>query len=88
MQRVYKYQLQTDTVRATSIRASAYFRCMDIQVQDGQPVLWAEVDPEADQVEFEMYAVYTGQQPPTSADYRGTVVLGSIVIHYYLERLK
>ena len=28
-----------------------------------------------------------GQQVPSTTDYRGTVILGAIVIHYYSERV-
>lgn len=63
------------------------FRFLDLQVQQGAPVVWADVWPQATLIERRFQWVQTGQTAPEQAEYLGTVqlesLLQSLVLHLY-----
>lgn len=60
------------------------FQFLTVQVQDGVPTLWVEVDPESPKVEVKIAIVGTGGKvPDPSTLYVGTVQLGGFVWHFY-----
>lgn len=59
---------------------------LSVQLQFGEPMLWASVEPKADAwIELEVVAVMTGQKAPNDATYIGTALLehGAFVLHYF-----
>lgn len=56
---VYKYELNWDF--PTTVELPARFEVLDIQEQNGVPVLWALVDPDCDSyMQLKIEAVFTG----------------------------
>ena len=57
---------------------------LDVQVQDGTPVLWAIVNPLTAPTKVEIRMCGTGRDAPEPEDvYLGTVQLDSFVWHYF-----
>lgn len=85
---IWKYPLEIMGEQTISI--SEHNQPLDIQMQNGQPCLWAVVDTDADQVERKVYIVGTGQDvnpiKHVRAYYVGTVQEGRWVWHVFIQR--
>ena len=58
------------------------------QYQDGNLVVWAEVDLEAPKKNYHLAVIWTGEQVQDDWVYIGTVQIGLIVYHIYAVELK
>lgn len=59
---------------------------LDVQMQEGSPVLWAIVDPSAKKQQMNIYLVGTGQPLPdslTKDKHMGSVQSGQFVWHVF-----
>ena len=78
---IWKFPLAPSLVMPTGARL------LDVQMQDGYPILWAEVDasPEANAVTRNLAVVGTGWPDSVLATskYVGTYQDGSLVFHVY-----
>lgn len=78
--RIYKYEIKPKT----QTRMPRGARLLHVGVQNGNPMVWAEVDPANAIVGRRLAAFPTGEQPP-EGQYIGTVigVEGWMVLHIY-----
>ena len=85
MKKIYKYELPLCPGVVTTIR-NKIFQFLDVQMQNGKPMLWVMVDPEAT-IEEPTYimAFGTGWELPNDADrYIGSLQDGEgYVWHYF-----
>ena len=90
MNAVYKYPLplpgQTEDTFTVDIPAGA--QLLTVQLQRGEPVLWALVDPEDRPTPYTLRIAGTGHPLDASAHYHhylGTVQMagGALVFHYF-----
>lgn len=86
MKTIHKYELQIND--RIVINTSHVDRWLSVDVQRGQPVVWAVVDTDKPTQSHTLYIRGTGH-PMTGeeAAYLGTVLLdnGSLVFHVFLE---
>lgn len=84
---IWKYEL---TSHVTTVKIPGLVRFLDVQMKDGAPCVWAEVDPEATSVEeWILCAIGTGSPLPNSpGEYIGTVIAddGFHVWHIFGKR--
>lgn len=85
---ILKFPIPIGRVGVARLLASGNMHPLSVQVQHGVPTLWLETDTSAPQVSYVVQAVFTGDHIPEDAEYIGTVLLGSSVIHYYLKEEK
>lgn len=91
MKRIFKYELPRDG-EVVTINANV-IKWLDVQEQDGQPMIWAVVDQDEDTAyplsEYEIIAWGTGWEFPDELDrcrYMGTVQDGAgYVWHYFMQ---
>lgn len=84
MKAVWKYPLLARAHQAVMMQHEAKILC--VQMQDGTPTLWAEVDPERGQSFRHVYVVGTGHEVPADAgQYIGTVQMDAYVWHVYAQ---
>lgn len=83
MRTIHKYVLGADPAYIISTHSG--FRPLTVQLQNGEPTLWCEVDDDALRINRSIYVVGTGHQVPLRCAYIGTVQIGGYVWHYYLE---
>lgn len=86
--RIYKYPIEA-TDRQT-IKMPAAARPLCVQVQHDQICIWAEVKPEARELERAVLVIGTGHEMPADAGaftYLGTVQLlrGGLVFHVFIQ---
>lgn len=83
MRTIWKYPLQIAGRNVLTVPAGARFLC--VQIQRGEPCVWAEVDTEMPGEEVrEVLTVATGDVRPVSPwRYIGTYQSGSFVGHVY-----
>lgn len=88
MKRIFKYKLPRDggvvTITANVVK------WLDIQEQNGQPIIWAVVDDEGYESEYEIVAWGTGWEFPDKLShcrYMGTAQDGAgYVWHYFMQK--
>lgn len=87
MKRIFKYRLPRDG-EVITITANVV-KWLDIQKQDGWPVIWAVVDDAGYESEYEIAAWGTGWEFPDELDrcrYMGTAQDGAgYVWHYFMQ---
>lgn len=89
MKRIFKYKLPRDG-EVITITANV-IRWLDIQKQDGWPVIWAVVDDEGYESEYEIVAWGTGWDFPDELNrcrYMGTAQDGAGYVWHYLMQEK
>lgn len=85
MKTIWKYPLRTTDAQAINMPAGA--ELLTIQVQNGEPCVWALVDPKAPG-HFVTLSIYgTGHPVDTHGEYVGTYQLGdgALVFHVFRE---
>jgi hypothetical protein len=80
---IYKFDLTKPEVL---IQNEWVFRAM--QMQDGRPCFWAEVDLENESKWYAVSVVGTGHALPKYDYYVGTIQEGPFVWHFYLTQIK
>lgn len=79
--KIWKYELPKE-------RGSFYLRIpvgwqrLDVQIQDGKPVMWCAVDEEADIKIFKFEVLFTGDD--FLPGYMATFQIGPIVYHLFI----
>ena len=90
MQRVYKYPLVLMEEQSLRMPIGAIPLC--VQLQDDIICLWAQVEPDAETEQWDIYVISTGQDmynaDSANAGYVGTVQQGSYVWHVFIQRTK
>ena len=89
MRKIYKYELPVDG-KIITIK-QCIIKILNIQEQNGIPMMWAIVDPDNEVVEpLEIMAIGTGWELPAGLeDYLGTAQDGyGFVWHYFSLKLK
>lgn len=83
---IWKYELSEDQHFQLNLPAGAIILC--VQIQNGRPCIWAEVDPRADRNITRHFAwVGTGHIIPENAfQYIGTIQPHPFVFHLYEVR--
>lgn len=84
MKAIWKFPLEILDLQEIAIPKGAIVRA--IQVQDGRPCLWAEVDSEAPKITHEFRTYGTGHPMDTDWPfYLGTYQVGALVFHVYTK---
>lgn len=78
---IYKYTVG-------QVIEAAINKFLTAQYQDGDLVVWAEVDLEAPKKNYRLAVIWTGEQVQDDWVYIGTVQIGLIVNHIYAVELK
>ncbi len=87
MERVYKYHIRIDDRVVMVLPKGA--QVLTVQIQGGEPFIWARVDPDGDVIERAFVWRGTGHDlDGTEGSYVGTVQLmgGSLVFHLFEEK--
>lgn len=85
MKVVWKYKLGLEK-ETQSIKMPRWSTILDVQLQDGEPVMWALVDPNASMIERLFIWVFTGEKSDDwNYDYIGTIQVGPMVYHLFEE---
>lgn len=87
MRRVFKYGL--DMVDEQIIRAPREWHPLSVQLQNGQPMLWALVDDSALEVEHRVFVHGTGHKVnPSAVAFAGTFQLSDmgLVFHVFVGK--
>lgn len=84
MRTIYKYKLEITDQQLLTIPEQPHF--LHVGEQDGELMLWAEVDSEKEKTNFEVYVCGTGNPIPEKAKhYLGTVQIEIFVWHVFLN---
>jgi len=82
---IWKYSLAE-----AEVRVPRHAEILSLQVQEGKPMLWVLVDPDASSERWTITAVMTGQpmMAPPPGEYVGTAILmeDRIVVHFWITR--
>jgi len=84
--RIWKYVLNFE--REQLVTMPSISEIMDIQMQRGVPVMWALVDPSAEEIEVRIVVHGTGydiDEVPYRNEYLGTVQDGDLVWHFFMS---
>ena len=85
MKTVYKYQLKIDDLQSVNLPKGAKPLC--VKIQNGDPCLWALVDPNESEVEtVNIRTAGTGHPINEDVkDYLGTAIMygGNLVFHFF-----
>lgn len=82
MKKIWKYELYVGPDAVHDM--PAFSRILSVQMQDGKPVLWAEVNPREDRVTRKFRVYGTGQEiDDFGGHYVGTFQDGPFVGHVY-----
>lgn len=86
MRTIHKYPLFTN-VSKQRIHSYNSILPLRLEIQNGTPTLWCEVDTEDLEVEIDIYMFGTGQPIDKAANlyYLGTVFANEFVWHYYMD---
>ena len=83
--KIYKYELSFES--RTFVRMPEKSEIMDIQIQDGKPVMWAMVDPDSREIVVRINMLYTGhgmQLEATRNEYLATIQHEGLVYHFFM----
>ena len=86
MNTIYKHAVElTDR---QEILVPGFVRCLKVEMQNGKPCIWTEVDLKRQDEFFALwvYVVGTGHLIPESTEYLGTVFDGSFVWHIFVNQ--
>lgn len=80
---IWKYSLAD-----AEIRVPRDAEILSLQVQDGKPMLWVLVIPEAPLERWAVAAIMTGQPFEPVGEYVGSALLmdGLLVVHFWIDR--
>ena len=84
--KIFKYDLSFEN--RTFIRMPEDSEIMDIQIQEGKPVMWAMVDTESKEIVVRINMLFTGQGMQLEAthnEYLGTIQHEGLVYHYFMN---
>lgn len=81
MKTIWKFPLKITDRQEIAVPLPA--TALTVQIQDDQACLWAEVDPEGEKVMLEIAVIGTGNRLPDGVRYISTILLGSLVWHFY-----
>ncbi len=83
---IWKFNLKVQEEQIIETPENA--EILDVQMQDGQPVMWIICDPKAPKIEVKINMHGTGwtiDNNRSNDHYLGTVQQGSIVWHYFMQ---
>ena len=85
MRAIHKFPLPVTAIQSVTMQECV--KPLSLQLQDGTPTLWCEVDTWHPSVQRQVFCVVTGGQVPTwPCEHIGTVQLrNGLVFHYYLD---
>jgi hypothetical protein len=84
--RIYKYGLKLQA--ENYIKMPAISEIMDIQLQDGKPVMWVLVDPVSDDITVKIESYFTGEKVDTNDfknEYIATIQHDGLVYHFFMS---
>lgn len=84
--RIFKYEL--DLGNETFLRMPEVSEILDIQIQDGRPVMWAIVEPDTKEIVVKINAYYTGEylnNADMEDEYISTIQHEGLVYHYFMS---
>ena len=84
--KIFKYKLSLEN--KTFIKMPEKSAIMDIQMQDGIPVMWALVDPESREIKVKINMYGTGGETHKNGlkdEYISTVQDGFLVWHFFMN---
>jgi len=84
--KIWKFELQKE--RTQLLKMPKKSEIMDIQMQNGKPVMWALVDPETDEIEVKINMYDTNwdtHQSSIKDEYLSTVQDGELVWHFFMN---
>ena len=80
MRKIYKFNIRTP------VNVSKDYKILYFGSQDGELFIWAETNPEAEQIQPEFLIAGTGFSVPEEATYIGTDVGDTLVWHLYEKK--
>lgn len=83
MKTIWKYEIDIAARQKISMPMGANFLCL--QLQNGRPCVWFEVDSEKMEVPITIIMLGTGHERIRHRDYLGTLQLADFVWHVYKE---
>jgi len=84
--KIFKYKLSFEN--KTFVRMPEKSEIMDIQMQDGIPVMWALVDPESREIVVRINNYGTGMEIHTTTtknEYLATIQNGDLILHFFMN---
>jgi len=86
--KILKYQIEI--IDHQVIRMPSHFHLVDFQYQNGELMMWANIDPDETGVEdLELYIVKTGQDIPNAVtEHLRTVQYAGLVWHIFYAKSK
>ena len=82
MKKIYKYELSFDNY--FELYLPQYVKPLHVGVQNGKPMLWAEVDPDNTTIKYEIHCIKDYDEVLAGPEYIGTIQLFGFVWHYYI----
>lgn len=83
--KIYKYELKRASTQFVQIPEKSSI--IDIQIQKGKIMMWAEVEPDSPEIDIKINMYGTGQEVAENGcdtDYLGTIQDGDNVWHFYM----
>ncbi len=84
MNAIWKFPIEIDDEFELNLPVGADL--LDVQIQNGKPVLWAIVDPNADTKPLRFYVIGTGRTWRDDLAYVATFQVGAFVGHLFHEK--
>jgi len=84
--KIYKYELSFEN--RTFVRMPEKSEIMDIQIQDGKPVMWAMVETDSKEIVVRINSLFTGQGmqlESTRNEYLATIQHEGLVYHFFMN---
>lgn len=83
MKRIYKYPISVDDEISIKIPKGAVI--LTVQIQKGEPCIWALVDPDKEETERHFYLYGTGMTVTHAEVYIGSFQMlnGSLIFHLF-----
>ena len=84
--KIWKFDLKKE--RTQLVKMPEISKIMDIQMQNGKPVMWALVSPDTSEIEVKINMYGTGWEIETGAfkdEYLSTVQDGEFVWHFFMN---
>lgn len=82
MTKIYKYKLEIKDTQ--NLHLPHDFKILSLQMQDGVPCIWCEVNPELPLKEVTLYCLGTGREVDFIGKHIGTVLDEPFVWHFYI----
>ena len=84
--KIYKYELSFEN--RNFVRMPEKSEIMDIQMQNGKPVMWALVEPDSREIVVRINVYMTGfviQQEALKDEYLATIQDSGLVYHFFMN---